>query len=115
MKIELKRGSMNVLNNLLQGTQWYATTKAAYLAGQIVTQVIPEPEDAPKDAEGKPAQGVVLRDWLRKSFELTFTSAQAKTAPECLKYFLEKKELSPGEFIMGLMEAFNLKPDDAGE
>ncbi len=111
MELELKRGSLNILTNLLQGTQWYSSTKSAYLAGQILTSILPEPEDPPKDASGNLVASSVLREWLRKTTKLTFTSAQAKTVTECVKYFLDKKELSPGEYVIGLMEAFKLAPE----
>lgn len=112
MEMELKRGSLNILYNLLQGTQWYNSTKSAYLAGQIVTQVLPEAEESPKDpTAGSAVNDVLLRDWLRKTTKLTFTPAQAKVVAECLLFFLNSKQLPPGEYTLGLMDAFKLAPE----
>jgi len=115
MEVELKRGAVNILNNLLQGTRWYTSTKAAYLAGQILTEVIPELEGPPKTATDQQATGEVLNNWLRTPFKLNFTPAQAKTAGECIKFFLDSKDLPPGEYVMNLMDVFKLKPEGLEE
>ena len=112
MEMELKRGAINILSNLLQGNQWYGSPKAIYLAGQILAEVLPEPEDAPKDVKGVQISGITLRDWLRRTSKLTFTSSQAKVVTECVKFYIDRKDLPPGEHVNNLMDAFKLKPDD---
>lgn len=109
--MELTRGAMNTLHNLLQGVGWYKTTKSVYLAGQILTKVLPEPEDVPdtlKRPDGRIIPGAELKGWLEQKLTANFSKAQSKVVVECLEHSLAKKELAPGAILLELLEAFEM-------
>lgn len=102
-ELKLRRGAMNTLNNLLQGTGWYDDTKTAYTAGSILVNCMPEIEEVPKQANGQPIGGEDLKNWLDTDMKMELTTNQIKTCRKCVEHFLNQKQLTINMYTFELM------------
>lgn len=111
-ELKLRRGALNTLNNLLQGTGWYDDSKTAFLAGSILVNAMPEIEEVPKQTGGAPVQGADLKAWLDKEYALPLTPKQIKACKQCVEHFIKQKQLTINAYTFELMEKLGFKPDD---
>jgi len=110
-EITLRRGALNTLNNLLQGTGWYADTKTAYIAGSVLVNCMPEMEDVPKQEDGRPISGAALKEWLDVENTLAMDKQQLSVCFKCVEHFLEQKKLTINPYTFELMDKLGMKPD----
>jgi hypothetical protein len=111
-ELKLRRGAVNTLNNLLQGTGWYDDSKTAYLAGSILVNAMPEIEEVPKTSAGQPVGGDGLKAWLNAELVLSLTAKQTKACKQCVEHFIKQKQLTINLYTFELMEKLGFKPDD---
>lgn len=104
--ISMMRGAVNILTNMLQQGEWYGSAKYAFLAGEVLTKVLPEPEEVKKDMSAE-----ALSAYLKEMLALEFDARQLKACKACIQHFIEKKQLSPNRYLLDLMEKLEMTPD----
>jgi hypothetical protein len=103
-KVSLTRGAANILTNMLQQGEWYGSAKYAFLAGEVLARVLPEPE------ETKQMSAEALKAYLQEMLALDFDARQLKACKACIQHFIEKKQLSPNRYLLDLMEKLEMTP-----
>lgn len=90
---KLKRGSLNVLNNILSAAGWYeGKPDVLYCAGKLIVEVLPVVGEL--SDEQKPQTTADLKKWLDTEFPVTLTDSQIKTIKMCLEFCIKKSQLT---------------------
>jgi len=110
--VVFRRGALNTLTNLLQGVGWYGDTKTAYLAGELLVNILPQGTDVPQQANGKPVEGPELKEWLDTEFTVQLDGNHIKTCAKCIEHFVSQKQLGVNHYTFELMDRLGMKPTD---
>lgn len=105
--LQLDRGSIRLLGQVLNSAGWSTTTSDSYRAGELLES--PEFELPKPPAEQDESAALA---WTRVHVELPISAKQRETARKAVEHFVLKAALTNGRHTNLLLRALGLAPED---
>lgn len=109
MDVKMKRGSVNMLSNMLQQPGWYkGNVGLVYAGGSILIETLKDldgidpPEKAGSDRE-------ILKNWLGEVIEFVLNDNQVKAVVACILFSVEKSQLPINSYTYELLTTFGVE------
>ena len=118
--VELSRGAVNVLSHLLAQAGWYeGKLDVAYLAGKILTEVLPDSsadeQFAQEAAQRSPERDRKrLKQYLDEPFKFELTERQWGVVRKCIEFFIKGSKMPISSHTLQLFDVFDLAPVKEG-
>lgn len=111
---KISSGALALLTNMLQGVQWYKTTKDAFIAGDLVTNVFTN-VDVPRTPAGAPIDGPAFKEWANVVQDLSAVVKPKHVAvcKKCVEYYVESKNVPITMYLFELMKLLGLDDGDS--
>lgn len=108
--LALNKFQVVIVRGLLGAPGWSKDTGTTWRAGQILEERIPELGTEPKqDDETGRAE---WKAWATTACPIEVTPKQKDVIKKCVEHFITGGQVSPSRYLMGLLSALGLKPEE---
>lgn len=118
-KLNLPRGSYELLNSALNQNGWTAKRRELNAAGYVIEKIEPLIDDRPiftgSIQNGVPTDAVewdkhnkVVKAWQREILPLNLTDVEYQSCISCLKHATDERRIPSSFYASSLLEAFKL-------